>query len=73
MNLGNTSSKLWKLVCPYLSYLCILGNVASGGPGVQGTFLMKGFLVSNIVRCFSSLDRLLKTCRLYQCRGVGSV
>lgn len=53
MNLGNTS-KLWKLVCLYLSYLCILGNVASGGPGLQGTFLMKGILVSNIVRCFSS-------------------
>lgn len=46
MNLGNTS-KLWKLVCLYLSYLCILGNVASGGPGLQGTFLMKGILVSN--------------------------
>lgn len=54
MNLGNTSPKLWKLVCPYLSYLCILGHVASGGPGLQGTFLMKGILVSNIVRCFSS-------------------
>lgn len=54
MNLGNTSSKLWKLVCLYLSYLCILGNVARGGLGLQETFIMNGILVSNIVRCFTS-------------------
>lgn len=47
-------TKLWKLVCLYLSYLCFLGNVARGGSGLQGTFIMKGILVSNIDRCFTS-------------------